>query len=221
MSRCRKAALLLAAVPLVVPVAAWAQDAPPASSGSTDQPAETQEIVVTGSRLPSKDLTGPAPVTILDRAEIDRTGRTSIGELLRELPVASASASDTAGRGNDGSANIALRGLSAVNTLVLLNGRRLLANSAGGTVDLNSIPFDMIDRVEVLQDGASAVYGSDAISGVVNNILRRDYDGLLLKAGTGVSSRGDLPTYELSGTFGMKRDRGGFIVNVDVIILGF
>src|SRR3546814_11678584 len=116
-----------------------------------------------------------------------------------------ASASDTAGRGNDGSANIALRGLSAVNALVLLNGRRVLSNSASGTVDLNSFPFEAVERMEVLQDGASAVYGSDAISGVVNVIMRRDYDGLLLKGGYGVSSRGDLPNYELSGTFGQKR----------------
>src|SRR3546814_14312691 len=65
--------------------------------------------------------------------------------------------------------------------------------------------------MEVLQDGASAVYGSDAISGVVNVIMRRDYDGLLLKGGYGVSSRGDLPNYELSGTFGPKFDRGGFV----------
>ncbi|HWK36733.1 TonB-dependent receptor [Sphingomonas sp.] len=210
MRKLRKAAFLAAAAaPLVMASPVWAQDASGDGGATQDNP----EIVITGSRLPSGDLTGPAPLTILDSAEINRTGRTSIGELLRELPVASAAASDSAGRGNDGSANIALRGLSAVNTLVLLNGRRMLSNSAGGTVDLNSIPFDMIDRVEVLQDGASAVYGSDAISGVVNSILRRDYDGVLLKAGSGVSSRGDLPNYELSGTFGMKGSRGGFIVN--------
>src|SRR3546814_7977103 len=75
-------------------------------------------------------------------------------------------------------------------------------------VDLNAFPFEAVERMEVLQDGASAVYGSDAISGVVNVIMRRDYDGLLLKGGYGVSSRGDLPNYELSGTFGQKFDRG-------------
>lgn len=170
-------------------------------------------IIVTGSRLPSTDLTAAAPVTVLDRTEIDATGAQSVGELLRDLPVASASASDSAGRGNDGSANVALRGLSAVNTLVLINGRRVLPNTAGGTVDLNSVPFEAVERMEVLQDGASAVYGSDAIAGVVNIITRKSYDGLLLKAGYGITSRGDLPNRELSGTFGKKYETGGFVFN--------
>src|SRR3546814_3267392 len=130
MIRLRKALLLLATAPLAVPTVAWAQDALPAEPGTGGD----QAIVVTGSRLSSTDLTGPAPVTILDRTEIDNTGSTSVGELLRELPVASASASDTAGRGNDGSAHIALRGLHAVNTLVLINGRRVRSNPASGTV---------------------------------------------------------------------------------------
>ncbi|WP_336957709.1 TonB-dependent receptor [Sphingobium aquiterrae] len=208
--------LLAAAAPLALATAAQAQDAT-SSATSPDAPqaaADADEaITVTGSRLPSTDLTGPAPLTILDRSEIEATGSTSIGELVRELPVASASASDTAGRGNDGSANVALRGLSAVNTLVLVNGRRMLSNSSAGTVDLNSVPFEAVDRVEVLQDGASAVYGADAVAGVVNIILRRDYDGLLLKGGYGISSRGDLPNRELSGTFGRKFDNGGFVFN--------
>src|SRR3546814_1859995 len=89
MIRLRKALLLLATAPLAVPTVAWAQDALPAEPGTGGD----QAIVVTGSRLPSTDLTGPAPVTILDRTEIDNTGSTSVGELLRELPVASASAS--------------------------------------------------------------------------------------------------------------------------------
>jgi iron complex outermembrane receptor protein len=209
MSRVRKAAwLLVTAAPLMFASQAYGQDI-----AQDAEPSEDGAIVVTGSRLPSTDLTGSAPVTVLDRGDIDATGSTSIGELLRELPVASASASDTAGRGNDGAANVALRGLSAVNTLVLVNGRRQLSNSAGGTVDLNSIPFEAVQRVEVLQDGASAVYGSDAIAGVVNIILGRSYDGVLLKAGYGISSRGDLPNFELSGTFGQKFDRGGFMFN--------
>ncbi len=209
MKRFRKTALLLAVAPLSMPAAAWAQDTSAAPADENDATA----IVVTGSRLPSKDLTGPAPLTIIDRAEIDKTGTTSIGEMIRDLPVASPATSDTASRGNDGSANVALRGLSAVNTLVLVNGRRMLSNTAGGTVDLNSVPFEAVERVEVLQDGASAVYGSDAVAGVVNIIMRRSYDGVLLKAGYGISSRGDLPNFEASGTVGQKFERGGFVFN--------
>ncbi|HWM28546.1 MAG TPA: TonB-dependent receptor plug domain-containing protein, partial [Woeseiaceae bacterium] len=172
-----------------------------------------ENVVVTGSRLVQKHLTDAAPVTVMSREDIDVTGATSVGELLRELPAAGASSSESAGRGNNGTATVALRGLSAVNTLVLINGRRVISNSAGGTVDLNSIPFDAIERVEVLQDGASAVYGSDAIAGVVNLIMRTDFDGLLLRAGYGESSRGDLPNRELSLTFGNDFDQGNFVFN--------
>jgi outer membrane receptor protein involved in Fe transport len=174
---------------------------------------EIEMIVVTGSRLAQKHLMDAAPVTVLSRNDIDATGAASVGELLRELPAAGASSSESAGRGNNGTATVALRGLSAVNTLVLINGRRVISNNAGGTVDLNSVPFDAIERVEVLQDGASAVYGSDAIAGVVNLIMRTDFDGLLLKAGYGESSRGDLPNRDLGLTFGQDFDEGQFIFN--------
>jgi iron complex outermembrane receptor protein len=192
----------LATIPVVIATAAGAQEAQP-----------LEEVVVTGSRLPSTGLRTSAPVTILDRAEIEATGSASIGELLRELPVATASATDSASRGNGGTATVALRGLGAVNTLVLINGRRVLSNNDGGTVDLNSIPFEAVERVEVLQDGASAIYGSDAIAGVVNIIMRRDFDGLMLKGGYGAASRGDLPNREVSATFGRQNDDGGFVFN--------
>jgi iron complex outermembrane receptor protein len=198
----------IAAIPVAIATAANAQDAEQRPAGP-----QLEEVVVTGSRLPSTGLRTSAPVTILDRSEIEATGSTSVGELLRELPVATASASDTASRGNGGTATVALRGLSAVNTLVLINGRRVLSNNDGGTVDLNSIPFEAVERVEVLQDGASAIYGSDAIAGVVNIIMRRDFDGLMVKGGYGVASRGDLPNREVSATFGRGGDDGGFVFN--------
>jgi iron complex outermembrane receptor protein len=199
--------LLVASIPFLLPIT-HAQNAD-SESGAT----QLDEVLVTGSRLATTGLNTSAPVTILDRSEIEATGATSVGELLRELPVATASASDTAGRGNGGSATVALRGLSSVNTLVLINGRRVLSNNDGGTVDLNSIPFEAVDRVEVLQDGASAIYGSDAIAGVVNIIMLREFEGLRLKGGYGVSSRDDLPNTELSATFGHKADKGGFVFN--------
>ena len=190
---------------------AAAQDA----SGTEGAAPEAEEvIVVTGSRLPL-GATANAPVTVLTEEEIQLTGAQSVGELLRELPAATAAASDTAGRGNNGSANVALRGLSAVNTLVLMDGRRLVANTSGATVDLNSIPFDAVERVEVLQDGASAVYGADAIAGVVNLIMKRSFDGLQLRGETGISSRGDLFNRELGATFGSEFDRGGFIFSAN------
>jgi outer membrane receptor protein involved in Fe transport len=198
---------LVASLPLAISTALHAQ------TPQGDEPASMDEIIVTGSRLATTGLDTSAPVTVLDRVDIDATGAASIGELLRELPVATASASDTAGRGNGGSATVALRGLSAVNTLVLINGRRVLSNNDGSTVDLNSIPFEAVERVEVLQDGASAIYGSDAIAGVVNIIMRRDFDGLTIKGGYGIASRGDLPNRELSATFGHRADDSGFVFN--------
>lgn len=203
--------LLVASIPFLLLPVTHAQNADPESAAT-----QLDEVLVTGSRLATTGLNTSAPVTILDRSEIDATGATSVGELLRELPVATASASDTAGRGNGGSATVALRGLSAVNTLVLINGRRVLSNNDGGTVDLNSIPFEAVDRVEVLQDGASAIYGSDAIAGVVNIIMRREFEGLALKGGYGVSSRDDLANTELSATFGHHADKGGFVFNASM-----
>ena len=200
--------LAIATIPLAIATAASAQNA-----GTESAATQLDEVVVTGSRLATTGLNTSAPVTILDRTEIEATGAASVGELLRELPVATASARDSAGRGNGGSATVALRGLSAVNTLVLINGRRVLSNNEGGTVDLNSIPFEAVERVEVLQDGASAIYGSDAIAGVVNIIMRRDFEGLSLKGGYGVASRGDLPNRELSATIGHEADKGGFVFN--------
>lgn len=199
-------------VPLAAAIS-FALAATAANAQNTGAEPELDEVIVTGSRLPQIGLQSAAPVTVLDRAEIEATGATSVGELLRELPVATASASDTASRGNGGSATVALRGLSAVNTLVLVNGRRTLSNNEGGTVDLNSIPFEAVERVEVLQDGASAIYGSDAIAGVVNVIMRRDFDGLTLKGGYGTSSRSDLDNRELSATFGQDGEKGGFVFN--------
>ena len=207
----RKRNLLVASIPLMLIPVTQAQNANPESAAT-----QLDEVLVTGSRLATTGLNTSAPVTILDRSEIDATGATSVGELLRELPVATASASDTAGRGNAGSATVALRGLSAVNTLVLINGRRVLSNNDGGTVDLNSIPFEAVDRVEVLQDGASAIYGSDAIAGVVNIIMRREFEGLSLKGGYGVSSRDDLANTEISATFGHHADKGGFVFNASM-----
>lgn len=202
-----KQKFLLAALPLAISSTLHAQSPQPGEA------TPLQEIIVTGSRLATTGLDTSAPVTVLGRDEIDATGAASVGELLRELPVATASASDSAGRGNGGSATVALRGLGAVNTLVLINGRRVLSNNDGSTVDLNSIPFEAVERVEVLQDGASAIYGSDAIAGVVNIIMRRDFEGLKVKAGYGVSSRSDLPNRELSATFGQQTDKGGFVFN--------
>lgn len=181
-----------------------------AQSGDGEEVVE--EIMVTGSRLAQTELNTSSPVTMISAEDVAATGMTSVGEILRELPVSGGqNASDTAGRGNSGIATIALRGLSAVNTLVLMNGRRMIASDDQGRVDLNSVPFTAIDRIEVLQDGASAIYGVDAIAGVVNLIMKESYDGLSIQGNYGISDRGDADVTELGVTFGLQSERGGFV----------
>ena len=153
-----------------------------------------EEVVVTGSRIARSDLEGVAPVTVYTSVDIDRSGATSIGQLLRELPSVSGGAQTTqVNNGGNGTMQISLRGLGAVRTLVLVNGRRITASvgsGAGVTVDLNTIPTSIIERVEVLKDGASAAYGSDAIAGVVNIITKKGYDGFEFTSYFGDSTEG-------------------------------
>jgi outer membrane receptor protein involved in Fe transport len=179
-----------------------------------DEPIE--EIITTGSRIPRQDLEGPSPVSIYDRSNIEQSGATSIGQMLREIPaVAGAAQSTNINNGGSGSQNISLRGLGSTRTLVLINGRRAPDSSGGnsGLVDLNTIPVAMVERVEVLKDGASAIYGSDAIAGVVNIILRDDFEGIELAAQTGISAESDGEKHEFSITIGQNIGEGNFVVS--------
>src|SRR6476659_6176731 len=149
-------------------------------------PQSVNRIEVTGSAIKRIDGETALPVTVITREDIDRTGAVGTEDLLRRITSSTAMMSDTNQGVGYAVSNANLRGLGASSTLVLLNGRRL-ANHAfgsiggfGGTptaVDLNSIPFSAIERVEVLRDGASAVYGTDAVGGVINFITRSDYRG--------------------------------------------
>jgi iron complex outermembrane recepter protein len=172
-----------------------------------------EEMVVTGSRIPRKELTTAAPVTVLDKAQIEATGRTSIAEILQNLPEQSNAINTQFNNGGDGSSRVNLRGIGSERTLVLLNGRRHVAGGTGAnsSVDLNAIPTVAIQRIEVLKDGGSAVYGSDAIGGVVNIITRQDYSGTELRAFSGVSSRADGLLYDLSMTTGQSTERGNIL----------
>ncbi len=182
-----------------------------------DEANQMEEIVVTGSRIPRADLTGPSPVSIYDRTNIEQSGATSIGQMLREIPaVAGQGQSTNINNSGTGSQNISLRGLGSQRTLVLINGRRAPDSSGGndGVVDLNTIPVSIVERVEVLKDGASAIYGSDAIAGVVNIIYRDDFEGVEFSAQTGESAEDDGQKTEYSLTIGQNFDDGSnFMVN--------
>jgi iron complex outermembrane recepter protein len=165
---------------------------------ATPPPQKVEKIEVTGSNIKRIDAEGPAPVQIITRQDIERSGQTTVGEVLRNLPINSAASFDDSFTGSfaRGSSGVSLRGLGQKSTLTLINGRRMANNPFAQNlqdafVDLNSIPLAAIDRIEVLKDGASAIYGSDAIAGVVNIILRKDFSGLELSTGYGRSSHSD------------------------------
>ncbi len=174
---------------------------------------EEEVIVVTGSIIERRELTTPAPLAVLDKADLDAAGVASIGQILQNLPSQSNAINVQFNNGGDGSTRISLRGLGAGRTLVLVNGRRHVAGGTGAdaSVDLNSIPTAIIERVEVLKDGASAVYGSDAIGGVVNIITRSDFEGSEATAYTGITGDGLGQVVDVSAVTGTTSERGNIV----------
>src|SRR5690554_3140954 len=153
-----------------------------------------ERIVTTGSRISRPELSQAEPVVTLGREDIERFGSTDLGQILAELPAVSASSTLIGNRTSNSSAGVSsanLRGLGSSRTLVLVNGKRHVAGSPGSaSVDLSTIPSSMIERVEIMTGGASAIYGSDAVSGVVNVILKKDYEGLEFNARGASSTEG-------------------------------
>lgn len=176
--------------------------------------AEAEVIEVTGSLIARREVTSPAPVTVLDRTDLNAAGMASIGDILQDLPSQSNAINVQFNNGGDGSTRVDLRGLGAARTLVLLNGRRVVPGGTGAdaSVDLSSIPLAMIERVEVLKDGASAIYGSDAIGGVVNIITRTELDGSEVNLYTGTTQHGSGGTvYDLSFVTGATSARSSIM----------
>jgi iron complex outermembrane receptor protein len=159
---------------------------------------------VTGSRIRRDALEGSAPVDVISAPDIELTGAQTLGDILRFMPAVAGNATSTAiNRGGDGTATVNLRGLPASSTLVLINGRRVANDGlAGESVDLNSISPAAVERIEVLKSGASAIYGSDAIAGVVNIIMKRDFYGLLVEQFGGISGEGDAETLTTTVQYG-------------------
>lgn len=148
---------------------------------------ELERVQVTGSRLGRIDFEGASPVTIFTRDDIERTGAHDVGELLRQIPAVTGSPQGTAqNNAGDGSSRTDLRGLGPVRTLVLLNGRRQ-DSGTGTSFDFSTLPLAAIERIEVLKEGASAIYGADAVAGVINVITRRGFSGARVQAQYGGS----------------------------------
>src|ERR1044071_5314514 len=158
-----------------------------------EEESKGEVITVTGSTLQRRELTTPAPVTVMDKDDLDGAGLTTLGDILQDMPAQSNGINAQTNNGNTGATRIDVRGLGARPTLVLLNGRRVVPGGTGAdsSVDINSIPLAVIERVEVLKDGASAIYGSEAIGGVVNVITRDDFQGTEVALYTGAAQKGE------------------------------
>ena len=162
---------------------------------ASSQPSDEGSIVVTGTRIRTPNLVSNVPITSVAPDELPNQGQASLGDALNDLPaLRSTFSQENSGRfiGTAGNNFLDLRGLGESRTLVLVNGRRHITSSVGDfIVDINTIPQDLLERVDIVTGGESAVYGSDAIAGVVNFILRDNFDGIRLHAQGGISSRGD------------------------------
>ena len=172
-----------------------------------DQPA-IEEIIVTGTRIKRRDFVTSSPLVTVGLEQIQYSGHPTLEETLNQLPQVlpqPGRSSNYNGGDNDvgvGAAVVDLRGLGAGRSLVLLNGRRVAPSGVGNAVDLNLIPQFLVERVEIITGGASAVYGSDAIAGVVNFITKKDYSGFGLEASATMADAGDAETYDVNVVFG-------------------
>jgi len=219
------ATTMIAGFAVVTPTIALAQDAPAQGEQAEAEADEVEEVVVTGSRIRRTEYTSAAPVQVLTSEQATLEGLADTGELLQSSSLAAGSpqvnsiiSSAFVTDGGPGAQTVSLRGLGANRTLVLLNGRRAgPAGTRGGVsaFDLNVIPQSTIDRIEILKDGASSIYGSDAVAGVVNIITKKNTDGIELNAYTSQPTEDGGASYRFSGTFGKTFDRGHFTVSAD------
>lgn len=197
---------------LLLPVALAAQQ-PAVSTVGEDGIAE---IIVTGSRIARPDLSAISPITILDADSIGLSHARTIDEFLRSTPQFAPAIGSNTNNGNDGSATVDLRNLGEERTLVLVNGKRFVPYDYQGVVDVSMIPTSLIERIEVITGGASAVYGADAIAGVVNFILKNDFEGFEANASTSRSNHSDADMHDFNVTAGgnFADGRGNLVVNL-------
>jgi iron complex outermembrane receptor protein len=201
-------AALLAGVSTAVTAPVQAQEA------ATDEATELEAVTVTGTRLSRAALEGALPVTVITREEIDLSGDISVADFLRDVSLNSfGSFRQQSGSSAQGLAALDLRGLGSERTLILIDGKRApKAPYLPGAQDLNAMPLAAVERIEILQDGASAIYGSDAIAGVVNIVLRTDFQGTQLMHGRGFAGLGAGDTSQLGFVMGMPTASGNIVM---------
>jgi iron complex outermembrane recepter protein len=192
---------------------AWSGLSSAQTEVSADEPAD---IVVTGSRVARPNLEGNSPVTVLSGDRLQTSAETNIVRQLQELPAFSPGRSPSGGEQSSFTGSfVDLRGLGRARTLTLVDGRRWINTISDGGVDYSTIPPELIERVEIVTGGASATYGSDAVAGVVNIILKRKIEGIELNAQTGITDRGEATNTRISVTTGgsFASEKGQFYIH--------
>ncbi|WP_345779007.1 TonB-dependent receptor [Lysobacter sp. S4-A87] len=186
---------------------------------SSDKGATTLDrIEVTGSRIKRADIETSQPIFSLSREDISAQGLTSIGDVIQRISAGGSTLNSSYNNGGNGETRVSLRNLGSSRTLVLVNGKRWVGGTGlGGAVDLNTIPTAAVERIEVLKDGASTIYGSDAIAGVVNVILRQDFDGAEANAYLGQYDKGDGERQSYDFTIGSSGDRWNAMLGVGYV----
>jgi iron complex outermembrane recepter protein len=190
-----------------------------AAAQETEQKATTLDrIEVTGSRIKRIDVETSQPILTLNREEIQAQGLTSVGDVIQNITANGSTLNSTFNNGGNGETRVSLRNLGSDRTLVLVNGRRWVGGTGlGGAVDLNTIPTAAVERIEVLKDGASSIYGSDAIAGVVNIILRQNFDGAEANAYYGQFTKGDGTRQAYDFTVGSTGERWNAMLGVGYV----
>ena len=191
-----------------------------AHAGESTGPEVVDTVIVTGSRIRSDAGESTGPVTAMSNEQLNRGGNDSLGKVLQTLPYNTGGPTNTnVNNGGDGSTRVSLRGLGPQRTLVLLNGRRLPNGGIGAdsSVDVDSLPLSMVERVEVLTTGASAVYGADAVGGVLNVITRSGFNGLELGVQGSQADRGDGTISRAQALFGTDIGSGNWMLGADYV----
>ncbi|MEL1262854.1 TonB-dependent receptor [Pseudoxanthomonas putridarboris] len=207
------------AAPAAEPKAA-PRDNPKTTQVKEAEVEELETVTVTGTRI--RGGTTPSPTIVMGEEQFQQEGFTDLGEVIRSIPQnfrggqnpgvnVGATAGSATNRNNSGGSALNLRGLGPDASLTLLNGRRLSYDSTNQAVDISAIPIQAVERIEIVPDGASAIYGSDAVGGVANVILKRDFEGVALGALYGDSTDGGLERQEFNAAVGETWDSGGFI----------
>ncbi|GMU43158.1 MAG: TonB-dependent receptor [Xanthomonadales bacterium] len=180
----------------------------PVLAQDADKETRIETVTVTGSRVKRVDAETSQPVFTMSREDIKAQGLTSVGDVIQNITANGSTLNSTFNNGGNGETRVSLRNLGSNRTLVLINGRRWVGGTGlGGAVDLNTIPTAAVDRIEVLKDGASSIYGSDAIAGVVNVILRTDFTGAEFNTYQGEYDEGDGQRESYDMTIGASGDR--------------